>query len=158
MNARGHERSDGQQLGQPPASARAGVQGSAEALSIPPALEAARGHHPHGVSPRHIFVPWRRLPSRKSALDVARDRRRAVYERARAANDRADAVAERTAAVEERMLSAYDRSVAVRERAQAARDRAVSHIDELTHVRRSESTTGEDTWPGMPSCGPSRTA
>jgi diguanylate cyclase (GGDEF)-like protein len=88
------------------------------------------------VSPRHIFVSWRRLRSRESTLAAARDRRRAVYERARATSDRADAAAERAAATEERMLSAYDRFVAARERAEAARDRAASHIDELTHVRR----------------------
>ncbi len=137
MNARGRDRSKGQLLGRPPASARVNVQDGAEALSIPLPRSKRRGDTtPHGVSPRHIFAPWRRPASQKLALEVARDRRRAAYERARAASDRAEAFDERAAAAEERVLCAYDRSVAVRERAVAARDRTASHIDELTHVRR----------------------
>jgi len=83
-----------------------------------------------------MLIPWRRSASDQDALEPIRDRRRAAYERARAANDLADACAERRAAAAERAISAYDRFVAARERGEAARDRAASCIDELTHVRR----------------------
>ena len=115
---------DGEKLGLPPLSARAGVQGSAEAHSIPLRRSRRGDTTPHVASPRRPFPRWRRLAPPDSALELARARRHAAYERARATSILVEAAAERQAACTEHTLAAYDRFVAARERSEAARDRA----------------------------------